>query len=233
MKHILEAGTDAATLLLFDPAALPPDFDARVQQDGTDFFDQLTAQGLAYWINTSADGNYTLHAYVDEPVPDALGPHLRNAVTVDAFQAPSGRLYFAGAEYARPTVDAELERYPHMGASFTARPGTYRLTLSETEFPEGLDEEMLRGAVPAGAYGLHQSMGCFVWLAFLSAIGLGVTLFGLLWPWRYYLIPLFAAGIAWPFVLARLKPYRETNERYRAIQREHPGYVARLEYRGE
>jgi hypothetical protein len=128
-------------------------------------------------------------------------------------------------------MEANLSRYK-MGEPFDVRPGVYRLTVYQTEFPEGIDEEMLRAAVPAGAYGLYQSMGCYVWLAFLSAIGLGVALFGeILKPWRYYLIPVFAAGIVWPFVLARLKPYRETAERYRAIQREHPAYVAHLEYR--
>ncbi|HKB03664.1 MAG TPA: hypothetical protein VKD90_15680 [Gemmataceae bacterium] len=232
MKHIVEAGTDAATLALFDPAAMPEDAAARIHADQADLMEELVQAGRAYRIDTHADGNYTLHAYVDAPLPEEIARYVHNPVTVEAFHVPSGRLYFAGAEYASPDMEASLSRYK-MGEPFDVRPGVYRLTVYEIEFPDGIDEEMLRAAVPAGAYGLHQSMGCFVWLAFLLAIGLGVTLFGLLWPWRYYLIPVCLAGIAWPFVLARLKPYRETQERYRAIQREHPAYVARLEYRGQ
>lgn len=232
MKHIVEAGTDAATLALFDPAALPEDFEARFREDGAEVFEELNRGGRLLGIDTHADGSYTLHAYVDEPLPDGIAPHVRDPAVVEAFQVPSGRVYFAGAEYASPDMEASLSRYK-MGEPFDVRPGVYRLTVYETEFPEGIDEDMLRAVAPAGAYQLYQSEGCFVWLAFLSAVGLGVALFGeILKPWRYYLIPLFLMGIAWPFVLARLKPYRETQERYRAIQREHPAYVARLEYRG-
>jgi hypothetical protein len=232
MKHIVEAGTDAATLALFDPAAMPEDAPARLLADPADLMEDLVQAGRAYRIDTHADGSYTLHGYVDEPLPDGIAPYVRDPVTVENFQVPSGRVYFAGAEYAGPDMEASLSRYK-MGEPFDVRPGVYRLTVYEAEFPEGLDEDLLREATPGGTYSLHQSMGCFVWLAILSAIGLAVTLFGeILKPWRYYLIPIFGTGLAWPFVLARLKPYRETHERYRAIQREHPAYVARLEYRG-
>jgi hypothetical protein len=234
MKHVIDAGTDAASLLLFDPGSLPEDFDTATHPDPVGLLERIQGEGRAYWIDTHADGAYVLHAYVDEPIPESLAPHTRNPVVVEAFQVPTGRLYFTGSEYAGTGVDAGLSRYPHMGGHLETRPGVYRLTIYEAEYPADLDEDVLRQEVTPGAFRVHQTMGCFVWLAILCAVGFAIALFGdLLKRWRYYLLPIFAAGVAWPFVLARLPPYRETHERYRAIQREHPAYVARLEWRGE
>ena len=231
VKHVIEAGTDAATLILYDPATLPNDFDTSTHDDPVALLEGLHAEGRVYWINTGADGSYTLHAYVDEPIPPSLEPHVKDPVTVDAFHVPSGRLYFVGSEFSGFGVDAALERYPHMGGSFTIRPGIYRLTLAEMDYPEGLEEDLLRQAVTPGSFSLHQGMGCFVWLAILCAIGFAVVLVGEFFrPWRPYFIPLLVLGIVLPFVIARLRPYRETSQRYRAIQREHPAYVARLEW---
>ena len=231
MKHIIEAGTDAATLILYDPAALPADFDTSTHDDPVAMLEELHAGGRVYWINTGADGSYLLHAYVDEPIPPALEQHVKEPVKVDGFQVPSGRLYFVGSEFCGSGVDAALSRYPHMGGSFTTRPGVYRLTFAEMQYPDGWEENLLRSAVTPGAYSLHQSMGCFVWLAILCAIGFSIAVFGEIFqPWRVYLLPALAFGVAAPFVLARLQLFRETRYRYRAIQREHPAYIARLEF---
>ena len=234
VKHIIEAGTDAASLILYDPGVLPADFDTSTHDDPVGLLENLHAQGRVYWINTEADGGYLLHAYVDEPIPPTLEPHAKDPTTVEAFQVPSGRLYFVGSEFCGSGAEAALNRYPHMGGSFITRPGVYRLTVAEMEYPDGWHENLLRNDVTPGAYTLHQSMGCFVWLAILCAIGFAVALFGEIFrPWREYLLPALAFGVAAPFVLVRFRLYRETSERYRAIQREHPAYLARLEFRRE
>jgi hypothetical protein len=232
MKHVIEAGTDAATLTLFDPEALPEDADRRLADDPIELLERLHAEGRVYWINTHADGSYILHVYVGEPVPDTLQPYTRDPVVVESFQVPTGRLYFIGAEYTGS--EEFVRRHIRMGGDFELRPGVYRLTVSETEYPEGLHEDLLRHEVSPGAYTLLQSMGCFVWLAILSVIGLLVVIFNEFFRlWRYYLMPPFAFAIVWPFVLARMRAYRETLRRYREIQQEHPAYVAHLEWRGE
>ena len=232
VKHVIEAGTDAATLILYDPEVLPTDFDSGTHDDPVGFLEQLHAQGRVYWINTGADGAYLLHAYVDEPIPFSLGAHFKDPVVVEAFHVPSGRLYFVGSEFAGSGVDAALERYSHMGGSFTLRPGVYRLTMARAEYPDGLQENLLRQEVTPGAYGLHQSMGCFVWLAILCAFGFAATLVAEFFrPWRPYLLPLLVLGIALPFIVARLRLYRETRNQWRAIEREHPSCVAQLEWK--
>src|SRR5713226_2505055 len=100
MKHVIEAGTDAACLLLFDPGALPEDFESRFHEDPTGLFERLTKEGKAYWINTGADGNYLLHVFVDEPLQMSLQPYAKNPICVDNFSVPTGRLFFTGGEYA-------------------------------------------------------------------------------------------------------------------------------------
>ena len=231
MKHVIEAGTDAASLILYDPGVLPPDFDTSTHDDPVGLLEGLHGQGRVYWINTGADGAYLLHAYVDEPIPSQLEPHIQDPIKVPEFYVPTGRLYFVGSEYCGSGVDAALARYSHMGGSFTLRPGVYRLTMARGEYPESLQSDLLRQEVAPGAFALHQSMGCFVWLAILCAIGFAVAVFGEIFaPWRLYLLPLLGFGIAAPFVLARFRLYRETRMKYRAIEREYPSVIAWLEW---
>jgi hypothetical protein len=234
MKHVIEAGTDAASLILYDPGVLPTEFDTSSHDDPVGLLEQLHSEGRVYWINTGADGSYLLHAYVDEPIPPTLEPHIQDPIAVAGFQVPSGRLYFVGSEFCGSGVDAALARYPHMGGWFTIAPGIYRLTMARTVYPDALQEDLLRQEVTPGAYALHQSMGCFVWLAILCAIGFAVAVFGEIFrPWRVYLLPVLAFGMAAPFVLARFRLYRETSAKFRAIEREYPSVVARLERKGE
>jgi hypothetical protein len=222
-----------ASLLLFDPGALPDDFDARARGDPYELLEQLTAAGRAYWINTGADGAYLLHAYVEEPVPASLQPYIRDPLTAETFVVPTGRLYFTGAEYGFRDDDRFLRKHPHMGGVFTVRPGVYRLTLWRTEYPEGLPEQRLREQVSPWAYRLHQGMGWLVMMAALGFVGLSVTA-----PyaprdfWIRYLLPVCGLLVLVPIVVARLRPYREARERYRAIAWEFPSIVAQLEFHG-
>jgi len=222
-----------ASLLLFDPGALPEDFDARTRGDPYELLEQLTEAGRAYWINTGADGAYLLHAYVDEPVPIALQPYLRDPLTAEAFAVPTGRLYFTGAEYGFREDDRFLQKHPHMGGAFTARPGVYRLKLWRTEYPDGLPEQLLRQQVSPWGYRLHQGMG---WLVMTAALGFaGLSVAALLTPrevWLRYLLPVWGLLVLLPILVARLRAYREARERFRGIERQFPSVVAQLEFRG-
>ena len=49
MKHVVEAGTDAASLLLFDPHTLPEEFDAANRDgDPTEILNDLHDQGRLF-----------------------------------------------------------------------------------------------------------------------------------------------------------------------------------------
>ena len=135
MRDVIEAGTDAASLLLFDPGALPPDFEDRLRAGSVEVLARLDDQGKVCWISTEGDGRFLLHAYVDEPVPAALRPYLRDPVVVERFPVPTGRLFLTGSEYAFRDDDQFLRQHPHMGGFCTIRPGAYRLTLYRGVYP--------------------------------------------------------------------------------------------------
>ena len=89
MRYVIETGTDAGSLLLFDPAALPADFDRRLQNDPVEIFESLSRVGKAFWIDTDGDGRYLLHAYVDEPIPATIWAYLHDPETaVSSFRFP-------------------------------------------------------------------------------------------------------------------------------------------------
>jgi hypothetical protein len=231
---LVEAGTDAASLLLFDPGALPEDFDIRACGDPSELLQELSETGRARWMQTGADGAYLLHAYVNEPVPESLQLYLREPITVDSFLVPTGQLYFTGVEYGFREDDHLLRRYPHMGSSFALAPGIYRLTLWRTEYPERLQEDQLREQVPPLAYSLHQGMGWFVLAAVVGAIGVLATAWrGILNVWFWCLLPLWLLMIGLPFIVSRTQAFRQARERFREIEREFPSVVARMDFVGE
>jgi hypothetical protein len=232
MKHVVEAGTDAALLLIFDPGALPGDFDSRAKWDPIEILKTLTEQGRAYLINTSADGGYLLHVYVDEPLPEAMQQHAKDPETVGTFSAPTGKLYFTGAEYAFREDDAPLRKYPGMGGSFLVPPGDYRLTVFNMDYPEDLAEDRLREQVSSLAFGLHQNGGCFVGIAFLAFLGVLAALRWTTWEsWLLFVFPPLGFLILLPFIVSRLRLVREADQKYKAIESEYPSYIAVMESR--
>jgi hypothetical protein len=113
----------------------------------------------ACWINTDADGAYLLHAYVDEPIPASLQPFARDPIVVENFSVPSGRLYFTGAEYGFRENDAFLRKHPHMGGSCSIPPGLIGSSVFRMEYPEGLQERLLKaGLCPAAASSLKTNL---------------------------------------------------------------------------
>ncbi len=232
MRFVIEAGTDAAEVILFDPESLPADFDAQVQDDPAAVLERLMGEGRAFVTETGGDGRFLLHAYVNEPVPVELGEHTRDPRVIDPFLAASGRLYFAGVEYAFRNDDSFLQKYPHMGGYFEVPPGVYKLTMYRTEYPGGLQEERLRQQVSGFRFWLHRGMGWLVTLAVLSLIGLVVGYFNFPRQPAYSGLLLgLAFLVALPIVVYRSKPFQETKMCYERIQREYPTMIAWLEAR--
>ncbi len=71
MRHVMEASTDASSLLLFDPGALPASFDRDFQTGFVEILETLNRQGKLCWIAAEGDGKYLLHAYIGERVPES------------------------------------------------------------------------------------------------------------------------------------------------------------------
>lgn len=230
MKHLIEAGTDAAAVLLFDPGALPEDFDQRSRDDAADAVMALAAEGRGCYVETGGDGAYLLHLYVDEPLPDRLRPFAGETTVVDALQVPTGRLYFTGAEYGFREEAALLRKHPHMGNYCVIRPDVYRLTLTQLEYPEGLEEEQVRRELSPGEYRLRKAMEGLGALGCVSVLALAVSfLIRSHEPWLGVVRPVLVVLILLPWIVSRLAGYRAARERAEAVEREYPWAAAHLE----
>jgi hypothetical protein len=231
MYHVVGAGTDAGSLLLFDPLALPDDFDER-RCCGFSLTRprDLHDSGSAYWVNPHSDGHYTLRACVGEPIPASLRPFASDPVVVERFPVPSGRVYFTGLEYAFRENDAELRKHPHMGESFEIPPGVYRVTFYEMTYPEDLGEDQVRQQASPLAYRLEEWVGCMFWPALILLLA---VVSGLLRdpgsPWAWYALPAAGLLVLLPLVLFRLKPFRQLREARDRLEREYPAFVAEFE----
>jgi hypothetical protein len=232
MRCVIQGATDAASLLLFDPGALPPDFERRFQTDTGEILERLTGEGRACWVTTDSDGAFLLHAYVDEPVPELLRSYVVEPQVIEEFHVPSGQLVFAGSEYAFREDDNFLRKDPHIGASFLVRPGTYRLTVFRTEYPEDLVEDQFRAQASAWEFRIWTSMRGLIPLAIAAWIGLVVIFFTTVRvPMPRFLAPSLALVFALPFLVRRLETYRSARERFASLERQYPSVVAQLEYR--
>lgn len=231
MRYVIEAGTDAASLLLFDPGALPPDFERSFQTDSAGILERLAREGRACWITTVGDGGYLLHCYVDERVPRELERCAVEPETIEEFQVLTGRLFFTGSEYAFREDDSLLRNHPHMGGSFLIPPGTYRLTIFRTRYPKNLVENLFRNQAAPWEYRLWTSMSALIPLAVAAWIGLVVIFFTTVHvPFPSFMAPLLLLVFALPFLVRRLETYRAAKERFANLEREYPALVAQLEY---
>lgn len=230
MHWTLEGGTDAGSMVIFDPAALPSDFDKRKHENPFDLLEQLTQAGLLYWLNTASDGGYTLGVYLSHELPQHVKPYAQRLDTCREFHVPSGRLYFTGVEYAFQEDDSFLRKYPGMGEAAEIRPGRYWADLFEFEYPEDFYEDLLRQRLPADQFRLHNLMntlapiGCVTPLAAFGLLAL-LKWAGLHWTvWAVTVLPVGLILIALPIYLSRLPGYREADAVSRALDKEFPAY---------
>jgi hypothetical protein len=230
MRYVIEAATDAEALLLFDPAALPADFEHQFQSDASGTLERLHRQGLACWIPVAGDGSYLLHVYLDEPIPPTLRLCLREPVVIANFPAPSGWLHFTGAECAFRDDDIALAEQPRMGGSAVITPGTYRLMLFRAEYPAGHVARQFRASASHLEYSLWASMYVLVPLAVAAWIGLVVIFFTTVRvPFPSFLAPLLLAVFSLPFLVRRLPAYKSVREQYARVERRFPPLVVQLE----
>ena len=232
MKHVLKAGTDAASLLIFDPVALPADFDERMRNgnDCLELLREVEKAGQAHGIYPGGDGVYLLHVFVGEPVAPHLREYLSDPVEVARLPVPSGRLFFSGAEYAFHKDESQLRHFPHMEASCAIPPGSYRLTLHRTEYPDDLLDNRLRQAVPSLHFRLFHAMGSCVGAAVLAMFTMLATFFFLGWgPWLKIVVPVTGACVLAPIFLSRVPAYRQTQKRLEALELDYPSLIAELQ----
>ncbi|WP_169972683.1 hypothetical protein [Tautonia rosea] len=229
---VLKGGTDAASMVLFDPEVLPEGYDDAA--DPMDEIERLDGEGRLIWVNTAADGGYSLGLCIDGVLPEGLAPHAGASESCGGgIEVRGGELIFAGIEYAFRRDDALIRKYPHMGERCKVPSGVYAIALYEMDYPEGFHEDRLAERLSEVQRFQHSLMntltpiGC---LGALVAVGLMASLvvvgasLG-----KVAALAVAVALITPALILSRLRPYREARQVQREVERLYPDYVATLE----
>lgn len=229
MIHILTGGTDAAAMILFDPQALPDDFDERGDGGEADVVEKAAGAGRLFRLETGGDGFYSLGLCVGEEPPEDVVDFLRLVDEADRLIVHD-RLLFTGVEYGFRDDGSSLVKHPHMGEYADVPAGTYRLRLYVVDYPEGIVEDRLRERVPAAAIRLDGLMRRFLLpVGSLGAISgmIGLALTG--WrEWRLTTLPISLVMVLPAVVVSLLPAYRETREARREVEDGLPDYWAAL-----
>ncbi|PTL75868.1 hypothetical protein [Vitiosangium sp. GDMCC 1.1324] len=234
MQRSLSAGTDAAGLCIFDPAAMPGDFDGRLREDPPAALDELAAAGRLYRWETGADGSYTLGLWVDKAMPSDLRPHAQPLAQLPAFQIPGGRLYFAGIEYVFRDDDAFLKKHPHMGQSSDVPAGTYGFELYELAYPEGYHEDLLNHRLTHAERRAHAAINVLLPVGGVLLAVATVLMFVLsLRSWATMVLPFAAIVLLVMLASTRLPAYRRARQVKRSMALEQPDYALVLRRQDE
>jgi hypothetical protein len=229
MKLVAEAGTDAAGVVLFAPEALPEDFDARHRRDPRAVLEDLAAAGRLFQVDTGADGEYSLHLYLDEPLPGPLAAHCADLITAPAFAVPDGILWFSGVEYVFRTDDALLRRSPGMGTRLEIPAGTYAARFWRCEYPDEHVEDQVRQALGEREYRRLDMPGCLVGVALaLTLVAVGGVIGSRAAAWSLLLAALAVGTWAGLYRVLRSPRYQALTEAQRAIERQYPSFAVEL-----
>jgi hypothetical protein len=224
----LHAGTDAGSVAVFDPAALPDDYDGPAKNsDPISLIERLDLEGRVLWLDPHSDGSYRLGVYAGTPLPDHLLQYIKETTPISQFHTPSGHLYFTGIEYLFRHDDSFLRKHPHMGASMVVPPGVHPATAYTFEYPEDFDEELAaKHLTPDQRRILHLKQR-FVPLGCLATIALIVACFLLPWhSWLMIALPIWLTTVAIPATLvSRSTRNQSATTAYKLITDDYPDYA--------
>jgi len=232
MKAILSAGTDVASVSLFDPAALDDSFDRQIEADPQAAIETMGDAGRVIEFQTGGDGDYLFHLYLDEPMPASFEKYAKDPISVDTFAIPSGTVWAVGTEYVSHDPKTALGRATHMGSRAEVPPGEYEVTLYRTDWPERLIEREVRKRT--GKPGRLESTLETIGGACFPAAFFSFALFPLgLRRWLMYGLPLALSLLfVIPFIIFNL-PIMKRAQKIRAeVEREYPSVVVEMRRKG-
>lgn len=232
MVHILSGGTSTASMVLFDPASLPADFDILVNDDPAAAVETAEERGQLVCLPED-DGGYLLHLYVDEEVPPYLAGHLQPKVCQSTLVVTSGKLCYSGIEYVHREDDTLLRKSPAGGEWASIPAGQYRTTVRTAYYPKGTLEEELRARISRAGwviFRLEQSLGDLMVIAFVALLGSLIVSLGSVW--NYYALGAAVVTSAVLFLLHRLPLYKRVSGEWTAVQRKYPKFLVVLKRLG-
>ena len=173
MKHLIEAGSDGASICIWDPGTLPDDFDSVYSGGSVDMLDRLSTEERIFWQNTGGDGEYLLHVLEEELIPQSLEPFLKEVAWAKRFPVPTGQLFCSGTEFIAKAGE-HLAKVKGGGGSITLQPGYWSMRLYQADYSKEKSkviEAQVRRAL--GFWGITlERLGCASFLMiFIAVIG--------------------------------------------------------------
>jgi hypothetical protein len=232
MRAEAEAGTDGAMICLYDPAALPDDFDAEAPDPG--FFEELQAQGRLFFSETGGDGSFLVHVHADETMPEPIARCARDPIDM-TLEVPSGTLVFCGAEYAHKHESPLAKKHPLMLAQsrMTLPSGRYRARMFRGEYGEDELDRRFDAAVSTRERLAFRAIEIAMALVVVGFVG-GLALGAASWWYRDLLSLLVAYVIAWVglvvsiVLVRRTTAFRVADAEWERIQQGMPTIIAVL-----
>jgi hypothetical protein len=223
----VKAGTDAASLVLFDPQSLPEGWDQQWKQgESIDELAALDDDGRLFWINTEGDGDYSLHAFLDESTPAQLIEFVAESRDANQFQVLSGQVCFAGAEYIFRDDNSALQRDPDMGSVFPVANGKYDVALRVMTYPEHFIEEHFKARTTPSQSIAYQTFNRLVPCSIVFVFAAIASLFLESFVVRAVLVSSAALLLFGVFAVNRLAAYKSAVQVRTEIEGEYPDYVA-------
>lgn len=147
MRAIVDASTDGATLTVYDPEALPQDFDERfaVSEPGL-LMEEVDAAGACALLETAGDGEHIIHLYIDEVPAEGTVRHAECSVYEGVLRFPSGKLYCDGAEYTGRDRRGMDDMAPGP-ADLTLPPGDYSARFILMNYPPSYVRSCMRAGL--------------------------------------------------------------------------------------
>lgn len=222
----LHAGTDAGSVVCFDPESLPDDYDVVSKDDPISLIERLHQAGKLFWFDAHADGDYRLGVFEGSGLPENLAGFVSAKEDVPSFYTPSGTLYFTGIEYVFRHNSGPLLKYPHMGESLRVTAGVHAATVYTLDYPDDFEDTLVAKQLPPEQLAARTRMNSAVPAGCLALAALILTFFLLPFgPWIKFVMPACLAAIIISAWLMQSKAAKSAVLAARKIMDDYPDYA--------
>lgn len=230
MRYDVLGGSDVATIVLFWPAHLPEDLEARLARDRDGFLAEEAAAGRLLRFPCTADGSYKVAVFVDEPLPEDLAEHEVDPVDLGVLDVPDGPGYFGGVEGLALDPDALSKTRRSAVGDVHLPAGRYRARLSEFDPGELHEQEWVEGRLdPEGRAAESRQDTWYGVGAILLLVGVGMLAFGGSRPWATACIALAVVGFVGGRLTARGPGWENLQATRKAYEERFASYFLVLE----
>lgn len=136
MPTVIEAGSDAACLCLYDPSAVPEALSSAKGRGRQKIIDQIVAKQRAWLLRTGGDGSFVVRIYVNEHVPDELSHRAKEKTEGSRLTLETDQLCLTGIEDVRRQATDAGDEPIRIAPGLSLPPGTYELSMWTFNWPE-------------------------------------------------------------------------------------------------